>query len=415
MPSTRILQNALVVGAFAAFCIAGMFFMATSTGQRYGPLPIEYNVAFDVKDADGLPEGGDVRIAGIPVGKVEAVKASGEGARVVMGIFPQYQPLYTDATVLIRPKSLLGEKYVDATRGTSNVPIEDGGTIPVTQAFTQVELDQVLQSSDAQTRQALSVNIQTLGQGLQGNGSASINPTIPTLRAIAEHLTPVSARFKDRTAQIDHIMVDTDTILSTLADEHQQLATLLQSADSVLGTVSDNDQHLANILTAGSDTIARLDVAFAQQNNDQNIRYVTEQSPQALSHLNTFLDATNHNIDTLVPSLLLGNQYNYPNDQLTITEKSALTLAAEWDSGFRIYDPASTPPAGTSGPIHGFMAMGVQCNDGSSPLNSSQPGSGYQTLCPGDYLKQGNTPSSRAQSSVSPEAEQALLAYLLGQ
>src|SRR5207302_10067498 len=132
---------------------------------------------------------------------------------------------------------------------------------------------------------------------------------------LAEHLSPVSARFKDRTAQIDHILVDTNTILATLADEHQQLATLLQSADAVTGTIAQNDSHLAGILTSGSDTIARLNVAVAQQNNDQNIRSAIEQSPAALGHLNTLLDLTNHDINTLLPSVLLGHQYDYPDDQ----------------------------------------------------------------------------------------------------
>ena len=232
VPSTQIRQNATIILFFALLSVSGLLFMAINTGQRFGPLPPQYRVSFEARDAAGLVAGSDVRIAGIPVGKVTAVETSSKGAMVTIGIDPGkgYDPIYTDGTVLIRPKSLLGEKYVDLQRGVSNVEVPDGGMLPPSQAFTQVEIDQVLNNSDPQTRQALSANLITLGQGFKGRGG-DLNATIPELRLIAEHLTSVSSRFKDRTAQIDHILVDTDTILTSLADEHAQLATLLQSAD----------------------------------------------------------------------------------------------------------------------------------------------------------------------------------------
>jgi phospholipid/cholesterol/gamma-HCH transport system substrate-binding protein len=250
VPNTRIGQNLTIVAFFAVLSISGLLWMAINTGQRIGPLPPQFIITFNVQDADGLVNGSDVRIAGVQVGKVNKVTTLSTGAQVEMGIDPQYNTIYSDATVLIRPKSLLGEKYVDMTRGTSNVRIPDGGSLPDSQAFTQVEVDQVLNNSDEATRKAFSNNIISLGQATKDRG-VDVNATIPELRAIAEHLTPVSARFKDRTAQIDHILVDTDIILTTLADEHAQLATLLQSADTVTGTLAANDQHLANILNHG--------------------------------------------------------------------------------------------------------------------------------------------------------------------
>jgi phospholipid/cholesterol/gamma-HCH transport system substrate-binding protein len=229
MPSTRIRENGIIIAFFALLSVSGLLFMAINTGQRFGPLPPVYHVLFDVNDAAGLVEGSDVRIAGIPVGKVTSVETTDRGARVTLGIEPGkgFDPVYTDGVVLIRPKSLLGEKYVDMQRGVSNMPIPDGGQLPRSQAFTQVEVDQILNNSDAKTRQALSVNFTTLGQGFAGRGQ-DINATLPELRRIAEHLTSVSSRFKDRTAQVDHILVDTDTILTTLADEHAHVLQLHQ-------------------------------------------------------------------------------------------------------------------------------------------------------------------------------------------
>ena len=431
MPSTRVRQNATLILFFALLSISSLLFMAINTGQRFGPLPPQYRVAFEVRDADGLVEGSDVRIAGVPVGKVMAVATTSNGALVTLGIDPGkgYDPVYTDGYVLIRPKSLLGEKYVDMQRGTSNVEIPDGGMLPPSQAFTQVELDQVLNSSDAATRKAISENIMNLGQGVSGRGQ-DINPTIPELRRIAEHLTSVSARFKDRTSQIDHILVDTDTILSTLADEHARLATLLQSADGVTGTVAQNDQHLAGILNGAGGAISKINVALAQQNNDQNIRTSIQRSPAVLTKLNTFLGLTTHDLNTLVPSLLLGQQFNYPSDQLTVVTPVAAQIDKSWDSGFRAFDPgpggtglATTAPVGN---FHGFTAMGMQCDSGTYACPGAVGGKapGYGALSAMNSYSGSSTaalPSqmatlqpATAQTPASSDLQRIFLDYLLG-
>ena len=436
MPSTRIKQNLTFIAIFTVVSLSGLLWLAINTGQRFGPLPPAYRVSFEVRDADGLVEGDDVRIAGIPVGKVLTVVTTSKGAMVTMGLDPQYSPIYSDATVLIRPKSLLGEKYVDMQKGASNVEVVEGGSIPSTQAASQVEVDQVLNNSDPETRKALSADLQGLGQGLDGRGK-DLNATLPELQKIAEHLSNVSARFKDRSAQIDHILVDTDTILSTLADEHAQLARLLQSADGVTTTIAANDDHLAGLINNGSSTIARLNTAYALQNNDQNIRTATELTPPTLNHTVTFLSLISHKLDTVVPSLLLGNQFNYPNDQLTVAQQYGIQLSQAWDSGFRMYAP------GALFNDHGFTAISLMCKDNSQPNDNKPdqytPTAQYPNRCPGTYGYHGGygpvpppsgaaaasnaaTPSLPAAPSSAPadspaaaDAQKALLQYLLGQ
>jgi virulence factor Mce-like protein len=416
MPSTRIRQNATLILFFALFSVSGLLFMAINTGQRFGPLPPQYRISFNVKDADGLVEGSDVRIAGIPVGKVTSVQTSDKGATIMLGIEPGkgYDPVYTDGVVLIRPKSLLGEKYVDLQRGVSNVEIADGGALPQSQAFTQVEIDQVLNNSDPETRRALSANIISLGQGFTGRGQ-DINATIPELRRIAEHLTSVSSRFKDRTAQIDHILVDTDTILTTLADEHAQLASLLQSADNVTGAIARNDSHLAGLLVGAGSTFTRVNAAVSQQQNDQNIHTSIEQLPALVSKVGTFFELTNHDLNAIVPSLLLGNQFSYPNNQLTVATASTAQIDKTWDYANRAFD---TGPGGTGlapdGHFHGFVGLALRCD----PTGAPCPGLGGGGKAPAIALSSSpgtpSRPTSATQSTARPDLDRALLDYLLG-
>jgi phospholipid/cholesterol/gamma-HCH transport system substrate-binding protein len=355
----------------------------------------------------------------VQVGKVNKITTTSSGAQVELGLDPTYMekyPLYTDATVLIRPKSLLGEKYVDTNRGHSNVPIPNFGSLSASQAYTQVEVDQVLNNSDEKTRKALSDNIISLGQGTKDRG-VDFNATIPELRAIAEHLTPVSARFKDRTAQIDHILVDTDILLTTLTDEHAQVAQLLQSADSVTGTIAQNDTHLAAILNHGGNTFQELNAAVGQQNNDANIRTSTEMLPPVLSKLNQFLALTNSDLNTIVPSLLLGQQYTYPNDQLTVAYQPGLLMGKEWDSGFRWYD------TGVNG-YHGFGAIGLMCgNDPPGTMDGAHICPGNNPTSPSDFHQGSAAPAGSVTptatrssgSDANPGLQTAVLGYLLGQ
>ena len=337
MPSTSIRQNATIILFFALLSVSGLLFMAINTGQRFGPLPPQYRVSFEVKDADGLVEGSDVRIAGIPVGKVMAIQTTSQGARVDLGIDPGkgYDPIYTDgagpdpAQVAARREVRRHEarhlQRRDPRRrhAAAEPGVHPGRGRPGLEQFRRGHQEGPLhRHHDA-------------GPGLCQRG-ADVNATIPELRRIAEHLTPVSSRFKDRTAQIDHILVDTDTILTTLADEHAQLATLLQSADGVTGTIAANDQHLAGLLNNGGDLFSKFNLVFSQQNSDQQIRTSLEQAPALLTKLNTFLDLTGRDINSVVPSLLLGQQFNYPNDQLTVAVPAGLTTDKEWDSGIPV-------------------------------------------------------------------------------
>ena len=78
------------------------------------------------------------------------------------------KPLPVDSTVLIRPRSALGLKYVEITKGTSSQGFEDGATIPLRNATPEpVELDEVINTFDDKTRAASQSNLTEFGNGLR--------------------------------------------------------------------------------------------------------------------------------------------------------------------------------------------------------------------------------------------------------
>ncbi|MGH2878831.1 MAG: MlaD family protein [Solirubrobacteraceae bacterium] len=100
-----------------------------------------------------------VRIAGVPVGQVTAIKREGNTGVVTMEIGTAGLPIHRDATAKIRARILLeGNWFVDLQPGTPTSPtVSSGYTIPVAQTSDPVQLDQVLDALNTDTR----ANLQT--------------------------------------------------------------------------------------------------------------------------------------------------------------------------------------------------------------------------------------------------------------
>jgi phospholipid/cholesterol/gamma-HCH transport system substrate-binding protein len=100
-----------------------------------------------------------VRIAGVPVGQVTAIQRDGNTGVVTMEISGSGLPIHRDATAKIRARILLeGNWFVDLQPGTPSSPtVSSGYTIPVTQTSDPVQLDQILDALNTDTR----ANLQT--------------------------------------------------------------------------------------------------------------------------------------------------------------------------------------------------------------------------------------------------------------
>ena len=97
--------------------------------------------------------------------------------------------------MIVRPRSALGLKYVQITRGHSRRGFEDGATIPVRNATPQpVELDEFLNTFDDRTRAARAARTSTSSAPRFAGRGADLNRAIEAFNPLLVTLVPVHAQ-----------------------------------------------------------------------------------------------------------------------------------------------------------------------------------------------------------------------------
>src|SRR3954453_19722135 len=168
--------SAFKVGAAVLLVMA----VATYVGfNKHVPFPHGFRVKAVFPSANSIRTNSPVRIAGVNVGKVKKIERQDgtDAAVVTMEIDKKGLPIHKDATVKIRPRIFLeGNFFVDMEPGTPGTPtLGDGDTLPIAQASTPVQLDQVLTALQQDTRKQLQELLDTYGRALTTKPTAAQN------------------------------------------------------------------------------------------------------------------------------------------------------------------------------------------------------------------------------------------------
>ena len=114
------LGRLLTMVLFALSCFGLLLFLWLAFG---GPVPLKpkgYRYTVAVPEANQLAIEADVRSSGVPIGKIKGLEQAPRGNKtlVTVELERKYAPLCDDARVIQRQKTILGEKYLEITRGT---------------------------------------------------------------------------------------------------------------------------------------------------------------------------------------------------------------------------------------------------------------------------------------------------------
>ena len=128
----------IAVGIFVFFGLLCMAYISVKLGKINLLGNHYYPVKAVFSSVKGLKKDTVVEIAGVEVGKVDAIKLVNYEAVVTLLIREDIE-LQEDAIASIRTKGLLGEKYVEIMPGGSDELVQPGGTLRETEPPIDLE------------------------------------------------------------------------------------------------------------------------------------------------------------------------------------------------------------------------------------------------------------------------------------
>ena len=241
----------LVAVAFALSCFGFTLFVWKSFG---GPTPLEphgyrFHVLFGT-EASQLTANSDVRISGVNVGKVVSVQRRGLDADALLEMQAPFAPIPRDTRAIVRSKTLLGETFVELSQGSQDAPrLAENGTLPPSQVEPVQQVDEVLGSFDAPTREAFKRFLQGTAKALDGRGD--------DLNSAMGHLAPATESVADLVEVLDRqrralgsLVRDSGTALSAVGARRSDLQSLITASNAVFATTASRDRNLRRTVAA---------------------------------------------------------------------------------------------------------------------------------------------------------------------
>jgi phospholipid/cholesterol/gamma-HCH transport system substrate-binding protein len=126
-------RTEFVVGLFVLVGIACLGYLAIKLGKLEVLGSRGYTVVADFPSVAGLKIGDPVEIAGVRIGRVDAMGLADDRARLQLRIEDGVQ-LQEDVIASVRARGLIGDKFVLLTPGASDKIIPPGGKIRETES-----------------------------------------------------------------------------------------------------------------------------------------------------------------------------------------------------------------------------------------------------------------------------------------
>ncbi|MGH2870125.1 MAG: MlaD family protein, partial [Solirubrobacteraceae bacterium] len=208
------------VGAMTVLVIMVAVFLAYNANNGLPFVPTK-QLKVDIGSGSDLVAGNEVREGGFRIGLVSALKPvqlpSGQiGAQLTLQLNQGHGNVPLDSTVSIRPRSVLGLKFVDLSVGTSHKMYADGGTMKIIHTSVPVQFEDVNQLFEPKTRAAVDKNLVGFGDLLAGRGSA-LNDTFAALPRLLQHLTPVATYLADPSTELSRFFTSLEGFMGTVA------------------------------------------------------------------------------------------------------------------------------------------------------------------------------------------------------
>lgn len=254
-----------------------------------------YKVRVEVDDAAGVvAKKQSVRLAGIDVGRVDAVELVGGKAVVTLAIEGDRAPLYRDARLRLRPETPLNDLFINIEkRGTPAAgELDEDEILPAERTQVAVNVGKVLDVFNVDTRDRLEQTIDEAGAGLGDRGPQfrqSLVELTPFLRA-ARRITQETAERRTQTSRLIH---NFRLMTEELGRRDVELRQVVKSGAASLGELGNSEAAIRSLVDELPPTMRQLDTTF------NKVRRTADELDPAFDEFRPVADALPEGLDEL--------------------------------------------------------------------------------------------------------------------
>lgn len=281
--------------AFFGVCLLFTGWLAFTIGNIH-LFQHDYELTATFDDVTGLLPNDNVKVAGVPVGKVTGISIDKGRAKVSFRVRDSVK-VPSDSSASVRWRNLLGQRYVYVYPGSASTTLEDGGHIDKTQSVVELgelfnRLGPIVKALDPSK---VNQFLDTITAALDGN-------EMKLQQAIAD-LATLTKGLASRDAAIGRLIENSNTVAGAIESRDAQIRTILDNLLAVTTTFSEHadvlDEATVQLSSFSRDFGTLLDDNKTQIDDTvTNLRTITDlvrsklpQLDSALAHLDTGVQA----------------------------------------------------------------------------------------------------------------------------
>jgi virulence factor Mce-like protein len=209
---------------------------------------MERTLTVDFTRTNALYKGSDVRVLGVPVGKVKELKAKGDHVQATLTYTPDVR-LPADVKAVVISPAIVGDRFVQlAPAYSGGAVLHDNAKLGVDRSEVPVELDEIFKSLDD-----LSVALGPKGANKNGSLSSLISDSAKQLDGQGEQLHETLTNF----AKLSTTLSNNKDELFGSVREIEQFVQLLQRNDTSVRSFFNSTARVSNVLEGERHDLAK--------------------------------------------------------------------------------------------------------------------------------------------------------------
>ena len=312
--------------------------------QRTGIGKTEVTAYFD--NSNGIYEGDDVLIVGVPVGKIDKIEPEPQRAKITFHVDDKYK-VPAEANALIINPTLVSARSIQLTPAYTSGPVMKSGTvIPRERTAVPVEFDdlreqlekltQTLQPTQAGGVSTLGEFVNTAADNLRGQGS-NIRQTLielsQALSTLGDHSTDIFGTLKNLSVLVTALRSSTDlmrqlnvnlsSVTGLLSNDSDEIGDAVKDLNAALGDVESFIADNKEPLGIASDKLASISTALVESLED--IKQTLHVAPTAFQNFSNIYEPA----AAAFTGALAVNQFANPLQLICSAVQAASRVGAE--------------------------------------------------------------------------------------